>query len=54
MVQEGITASGELHLEQRHPGHPVAIDDADPVPVPLQLTSAARTALEQLIATCST
>jgi hypothetical protein len=112
-VQEGITASGELHLEQRHPGEPVAIDDAvgniiftliteeahpvvevsddepvatvpvtisadrcdphavaefktpflflswatvgeaDPVPVPLQLTGAARTALEQLIATCS-
>lgn len=32
----------------------VAVGDAPPVPVPLELTGAARTALEQLIATCST
>ncbi len=113
-VQEGIEVRGELHLEQRHPGEPVTIDDAvgnviftlvlerahpvvgvdddepsarvpvtiradrcdphavaefktpflflgwatvgdaDPVPVPLELTGGARTALEQLITTCST
>jgi hypothetical protein len=113
-VQDGITVSGELRLDQRHRGEPVAIDDAvgnviftlvldeahpvmevsddapsasvpvvisadrcdphavaefktpflflswvavgdgEPVPVPLQLTGDARTALEQLIATCST
>jgi hypothetical protein len=113
-VQDGIDVTGELRLEQRHPGEPVALDDAvgnviftlvldeahpvlevndeepaasvsvtisadrcdphaiaefktpflflswvtvgdaDPVPVPLELTGAARTALEQLIATCST
>lgn len=27
-VQDGVTIEGELHLEQRHPGEPVAIDDA--------------------------
>jgi hypothetical protein len=32
----------------------VAVGDADPVPVPLELTGAARQALEDLIATCST
>jgi hypothetical protein len=112
-VQDGIATTGELRLEQRHAGEPVAIDDAvgnviftlvvadahpvlavsddepsatipvtiradrcdphavaefktpylflswvtvgdgDPVPVPLELTGAARQALETLIATCS-
>lgn len=112
-VQDGIAVTGELHLEQRHRGEPVAIDDAvgnviftlildeahpvlavddeqrsasvpvtisadrcdphavaefktpflflswvavgeaDPVPVPLELTGRAREALEALIATCS-
>ena len=27
-VQDGIAVDGELHLEQRHPGEPVAIDNA--------------------------
>ena len=113
-VQDGITVTGELRLEQRHPGEPVAIDDAvgnviftliteqshpvvavsddepaatvpvtisadrcdphtvaefktpflflswatvgdsEPTAVPLQLTGAARQALEDLIASCST
>ena len=113
-VQDGSTVAGELQLDQRHPGEPVAIDDAtgnviftlrleathpvlavsddapsatvpvtisadrcdphavaefktpylflswatvgdgDPVPVPLELTGAARQALVDLIATCST
>ncbi len=113
-TQDGITVSGQLQLEQRHAGDPVAIDDAvgnviftlvteqahpvievsdeaptatvpvtisadrcdphavaefktpflflswiavgdaEPVPVPLELTGPARTALEQLIASCST
>ncbi len=113
-VQDGITVTGELHLEQRHPGEPVAIDeavgnviftlvvedahpvvavsddepaatvpvtisadrcdphavaefktpylflswvavgDAEPVGVPLELTGAARQALVDLIAGCST
>jgi hypothetical protein len=112
--QDGITVSGELRLEQRHAGEPVAIDDAvgnviftlvleqahpvlavsddepsaavpvtisadrcdphavaefktpflflswvevgdaEPVPVPLELTGTARQALEDLIASCST
>jgi len=113
-MQDGATVTGELHLDQRHPGPPVAIDDAtgnviftliledthpvlavsddepsatvpvtisadrcdphavaefktpylflswatvgdaEPVPVPLELTGAARQALVDLIATCST
>jgi hypothetical protein len=113
-VQDGTRVTGELHLDQRHPGEPVAIDDAtgnviftllledthpvlavsddepsatvpvtisadrcdphavaefktpylflswatvgdaEPVPVPLELTGAARQALVDLIATCST
>ncbi len=113
-VQEGKRVTGELHLDQRHPGEPVAIDDAtgnviftllldhshpvlevtddepsatvpvtisadrcdphavaefktpylflswatvgdaEPVPVPLELTGAARQALVDLIRTCST
>ena len=113
-VQDGIAVDGELHLEQRHPGEPVAIDntvgnviftlilerdhpvvevsddtpsatvpvtisadrcdphavaefktpylflswvavgDGEPVAVPLKLTGAARQALDDLIATCST
>jgi hypothetical protein len=113
-VQDGTRVTGELHLDQRHPGERVAIDDAtgnviftlvledahpvlevsdaapsatvpviisadrcdphavaefktpylflswatvgdaDPVPVPLELTGAARQALVDLIATCST
>lgn len=113
-TEDGITVAGELHVEQRHAGAPVAIDDAvgnviftliteqahpvlrvsdekpsatvpvtisadrcdphavaefktpflflswiavgdaGPVPVPLEVTGTARTALEQLIARCST
>lgn len=113
-TQDGITVSGELHVEQRQPGERVAIDDAvgnviftliterahpvvevsddepaatvpvtisadrcdphavaefktpflflswlavgdaEPVPIPLELVGAARSALEQLIASCST
>lgn len=114
-TQSGVAVSGELLLEQRHAGDPVAIDDArgnviftltveaegnpilrvtddepaarvpitisadrcdphavaefkrpfvflswiavgdgEPVPVELEATGAARAALEQLIATCST
>jgi hypothetical protein len=32
----------------------VAVGEAEPVPVPLELTGGARQALEDLIATCST